>query len=146
MASYRHVQITTLVTMLTLMLAGHGLAFERTILRTNGSGQTASRQIVTQRTGSGYTKSTTAAGVQGNTATRSARGTWDPATKTWSRSASTTGSAGRTAASSSTVTTNGYVKSSTVTGPRGNTASRTTQGNWDPDTKTWTRTTTAGAQ
>ncbi|MFA4945212.1 MAG: hypothetical protein WC789_10995 [Lentisphaeria bacterium] len=36
----------------------------------------------------------------------------------------------------------GFSRSSTVTGSQGNSATRESQGHWDPETKTWTKTTT----
>jgi len=68
----------------------------------------------------------------------------------WQRNVSRTGPNGKTSSRSTAVTPtgNGYNKSTTVTGPQGSTATRQAEGQWDPETKTWTRgvTTTGEAQ
>ena len=63
----------------------------------------------------------------------------------WQRNISRTGPNGRTASRDIMVnpTGNGYNRSTTVTGPQGNSATREATGQWDPATKTWSKTTTA---
>jgi|GEM_PF-1269792 len=126
-------------------------AFQRNVSRTGADGRTASRSINTSRTADGYNRSTTYAGPQGNTASRSAQGQWDPATKTWTKSVTAAGSTGQSASRNTTVTRTdtGYAKSTTVTGSQGNSATRSVTGQWDPATKTWSKsvnTTRSGEQ
>jgi len=115
---------------------------------TGPAGRTATSARSATRTPDGYEKSTTVTGPQGNSATRNAQGSWDPATRTWSKSAATTGSGGQSVSTTTTGarTAGGYEKSTTFTGPQGGSASRNVQGSWDPATRTWTKTVTGGAQ
>lgn len=127
------------------------MAFQRNVSRTGTDGKTASRSINTTRSASGYNRSTTYTGPQGNTASRNAQGQWDPATKTWTKSVNAAGASGQSATRNTTAsrTDNGYTKSTTVTGPQGNSATRSVNGQWDPETKTWTKsvnTTRSGEQ
>jgi hypothetical protein len=57
---------------------------------TGPNGQTAERNSTATRTEDGYVKSTSVTGPQGNTATREAQGSWNPETKTWTKSVSVT--------------------------------------------------------
>lgn len=136
------------LTLLSFLAAGEALAFQRSVSRTGPNGHTASRSATTNRTDNGYTRNVTATGPQGNTATRSAQGQWDPGTQTWSRSATSTGPNGGTASKDVNVTRteNGYSRNATVTGPQGNSHTRSSEGQWDPTTNTWTKSvTTTGA-
>jgi len=138
------------VSIIFLATSNEAMARQRNVSRTGPNGNTSSRSTAVTPAGNGYNKSTTVTGPQGNTATRQAEGQWDPETKTWTKSATTTGSGGQTATRGTTVTPtgNGYNKSTTVTGPQGSTATRQAEGQWDPETKTWTKsvTTTGEAQ
>jgi hypothetical protein len=140
-----------LVIMFTLIFIGIAadvMAWQRNVSRTGPGGQTASRNITANRTDSGFDKSTQATGARGNSATRSSQGQWDAATQSWSKNVTTIGANGQTATHSSTATRvdDGYSKTTTATGPQGNTVTRSAQGQWDPETKTWTKsvTTTGG--
>ncbi|GAB6268337.1 MAG: hypothetical protein STSR0002_10780 [Smithella sp.] len=140
------------IMMVTLMFLGatmDAMAWQRNRARTGPKGKTSSTSITGNRTGNGgYNRNATTTGPQGNTATRSAEGQWDPVTKTWTKDVTTTGPEGQTATreTTGTKTENGYNSNTTVTGPQGNTATRSAEGQWDPVTKTWTKTvTTSGA-
>lgn len=137
------------VSLLALLSASATLAGERKITRTGTNGQTSTRNITTTRTENGYLHNTTFTGTQGKTSTRSAQGQWNPDTKTWTKDINATGPNGQTASKnvSQTRTDDGYTRNATMTGPQGNTATRTTEGHWDPATKTWTKNvTTTGAE
>ena len=116
-------------------------AWQRSINRSFANGLSASRTITGSRSAGSYERDTTATGPRGNTATRSAAGSWDPQTQTWTRDVTATGAQGQTASRSSTATRtdDGYTRSTTVSGPQGNSATRTAEGHWDPETRTWTR-------
>jgi hypothetical protein len=60
----------------------------RDVQRQGPEGQTATRHDETQRTEGGYTRSSTATNAQGQTTTRNATATYDPATKTWTKDVS----------------------------------------------------------
>ena len=77
--------------LLSILVTGEALAFQRTISRTGPNGQTASRNTTTSRIDHGYTRDVTVTGPQGNAATRAAQGQWDPATNTWTKSVTLTG-------------------------------------------------------
>ena len=96
------------------------------------------------RTGAGVHRSGTVTDPQGNTVTRQTQGAWDQNSKTWNKSVTTTGPEGQSSQRNSTATrtADGYTRNTTVTGPQGNTATRETQGSWDPETKTWSKSTT----
>lgn len=132
--------------LLTLVWISDSMAFERNITRTGSQGRTSSRQISTERTESGFVRKSETSGPNGASVSRSSQGNWDPATQTWSKTGSATGSAGRSVSSETTAThtEDGYKRSTSVTGPQGNTATREAQGSWDPVTKTWTKTVTSG--
>nr|CBX27232.1 hypothetical protein N47_A12610 [uncultured Desulfobacterium sp.] len=117
------------------------MAWQRNVSRSGPQGRSSSRNIATNRTGNGYSRNTTMTGPQGNTATRSAQGQWDTETKTWTKSVTSTGANGQSATRNTTATKTdeGYNSSTTMTGPQGNTATRSAQGQWDPETKTWTK-------
>jgi hypothetical protein len=112
----------------------------RDVTRTGPGGKTSTTHDELHRTESGYTRETTHTGPNGGVTTRSATGSYDAETKTWTRDATTTRSDGSTATSHSerTRTEDGYQRSATHTGPQG-TTSVEGQGTWDPETKTWTR-------
>jgi hypothetical protein len=146
MATHRIIR-TGSVALLTLAVLAAPLAAEawqRSVSRTNGKGMTSGRTITGAGTTGGYTRNSTYTGPQGNSATRSAQGQWDPATKTWTKDVSATGPSGQTATRSTTATRteDGYTSSGTVTGPDGNSATRSAQGQWDPETNTWTKSVT----
>ncbi len=124
------------------------MAWQRNVTRIHANGNTSNRAITGTRTANGYARNTVYTGPQGNTASRSAQGQWDPATRTWTKNVTATGPNGGTATrnSGATRTDNGYTGTTVATGPRGNTATRNTQGQWDPTTKTWTKTITTNGQ
>jgi len=76
---------------LLILFAAEASAFERSVSRTRANGQTSTKSVTANRTANGYTRDTTVTGPQGNTATRSAQGTWDPSTKTWTKTVTTNG-------------------------------------------------------
>ena len=113
----------------------------------------------------------TRTGPAGGVSTRSANGSYDPASKTltkdvsrvgpggqtssrevqvqkteggFTKDATATGPNGRTATSHTDVqrTSGGVAKEQTFTGPNGGVATRESQGVWDPETHTWTRNST----
>ena len=126
----------------SLLASSEASAFQRNLTRTGANGTTATKGITTTRTENGYTRDVLATGPQGKSATRSAQGQWDASNKTWNRTATSTGPNGGTMTGSATTTRtgNGYTRDSAVTGPQGNTVSRSAQGQWDPATKTWSKT------
>jgi hypothetical protein len=89
----------------------------------------------------------TRTGPAGNTSTRQSSGSYNPATKTYTRSSTTTGPNGNTASSSSSVQATGnggYNRSATHTGPAGNSVTTQGQGSYNSATGTYnqSRTTT----
>jgi hypothetical protein len=88
----------------------------------------------------------TRTGPAGNTATRQQSGSYNPATKTYTRSGTTTGPNGNTSSFNTSVqaTGNGLERSATRTGPNGNSVTSTGQAAYNPATGTATqsRTTT----
>jgi len=60
------------------------------------------------------------------------------------RKSTVTGPGNRTVTNEATTTRTpgGYTRSATTTGPNQNSVNRTSQGQWDPVTKTWSNTTT----
>jgi hypothetical protein len=114
-------------------------SWSKDVTRTNPSGSAATTHVEGQRTDDGYTRTTTHTGPQGGVTTRSATGSYDPATKTWTQDAATTRPDGSTATSHSerTRSEDGYQRSATHTGPKGTTTVEG-EGSWDPETKTFT--------
>ena len=147
-AVWKHTHLLPLtiltLTVLALLTPSDAAAFQRSVARTGANGNTATKNIVATRTENGYSRDVQATGPRGNQATRSAQGQWDAESKTWSRQATSTGPKGNTVTGSTTTarTSNGYARNTTVAGPQGNTASRSAQGQWDPVTKTWSKTVT----
>jgi hypothetical protein len=115
-------------------------SWSKDVTRTNPNGSTATTHVDGQRTDTGYTKTTTHTGPNGGVTTQSATGSYDPASKTFTRDATTTRPDGSTATSHTegTRTDGGYQQTTTHTGPKGTTTT-TGEGTWDPETKTWTR-------
>jgi len=149
--NYRKVALPiALLALFVMTTSTEVMAWQRNISRTGPGGETSSRNIITNRTENGYNRSATVTGPQGNSATRSAQGQWDSASQTWSKNVTSTGNNSQNATRTTTVTGtgSGYNKNTTVTGPQGNTATRQVSGQWDPATKTWTKssTTTGGGQ
>lgn len=110
-----------------------------TVTRTGPAGNTAIRQSSTATTGQGgYTHNTAVTGPAGNTATRQASGSYNPSTKTFTRSATTTGPAGNQSTLNTSVqaTGNGYQRSATRTGPNGNSVTTQGQATYNPSTGT----------
>nr|WP_320048200.1 hypothetical protein [uncultured Desulfuromonas sp.] len=62
---------------------------QRTATNDNGQSATATKSVT--RTDDGYSSSKTVTGPQGNSATKNVQGSWDPETKTWSKSVSNGG-------------------------------------------------------
>jgi len=76
-----------------------------TVTRTGPAGNTSTRQSSISTNGvGGYNASSTVTGPKGNTATRQQSGSYDPTTKTYTRTGTTTGPNGKTATESRTVT------------------------------------------
>ena len=115
-------------------------SWNQDVTRTNPNGTTATTHVEGQRTDGGYTKTTTHTGPNGGVTTQSATGSYDPATRTFTRDATTTRPDGRAATSHTegTRSDGGYQQTTTHTGPKGTTTA-TGEGKWDPETKTWTR-------
>lgn len=135
--------------LLFLLASSQSMAFQRNVSRTGANGKTFSRDIMTNRTAHGYERNVTKTGPQGNTADRSATGQWDAESGTWSRNITKTGPSGQSSnrTTTATRTEDGYNKTATATGPQGNSASREVNGQWDPETRTWTKTvSTSGAE
>ncbi len=114
----KSIAMTTCSLLLSSTLCvGSSFAFERNITRTGSNGFSASKSVNTTRTSqgynrnttvtgvngnsasssssaartdSGYNRSTTVTGPQGNSGTRNVSGSWDAATKTWTKTANTT--------------------------------------------------------
>lgn len=112
----------------------------RDVTRTGPGGKTATTHDELQRTDGGYTRQTTHTGPNGGVTARDVTGSYDPATKSWTKDASVTRPDGSTATTqtSGQRSENGYARHSTHTGPQG-TTTVDGQGTWDPVTKTWTR-------
>src|SRR5262245_16533587 len=94
-----------------------------TVTRTGPAGNTSTRQSNISTNGTcGYNASSTLTGPKGNTATRQQSGSYDPTTKTYTRSGTTTGPAGNQSSFNTSVqaTGNGYQRNATRTGPNGN--------------------------
>jgi len=145
--------------------AGVPRSASSTVTRTGPAGNTTTRQssIATNGQG-GYTAKSTVTGPAGNTVTRQQSGSYDPATKTFTRSGTTAGPNGQQSSFNSSVqaTGNGYSRTMTRTGPNGGTVTTTGQGSYNPspgtanqsrtttgpngNSATETRTVTAGAQ
>jgi hypothetical protein len=118
-----------------------------TVTRTGPAGNTSTRQTTVTTNGQGgYTAKSTLTGPAGNTVTRQQSGSYDPATKTYSRSGTTTGPNGKQSSFNTSLqaTGNGYNRSATRTGPNGQTVTTTGQGAYNPSTGTFnqSRTTT----
>jgi hypothetical protein len=110
-----------------------------TVTRTGPAGNTMTRQTTIATNGhGGYTARSTITGPGGNVFTRQQSGSYDPATKTFARSGTTTGPDGRQSSFSSSVqaTGNGYNRTMTRTGPNGGTVTSTGQGSYNPSTGT----------
>jgi len=58
---------------------------------TNANGQSATATKSVTRTDDGYSSSKTVTGPQGNSATKTAEGSWDPETNTWTKTVTTGG-------------------------------------------------------
>lgn len=82
-----------LLALFFLATSNEAMARQRNVSRTGPNGNTSSRSTAVTPAGNGYNKSTTVTGPQGSTATRQAEGQWDPETKTWTKSVTTTGEA-----------------------------------------------------
>jgi len=110
-----------------------------TVTRTGAAGRTATRQSqVTTNGQGGYTANSTLTGPAGNTATRQQSGSYDPATKTYTRAGTTTGPNGNRSSFSTSVqaTGNGLQRNATRTGPNGNSVTSTGQATYNPSTGT----------
>ena len=140
-AGARQPLMVLLVSVLLTASAVDALAWQRNVSTTGAAGRTATRNISGGHTSDGTFRHSTMTGPNGNSATRSSQGQWDPETRSWNKSVTTTGTGGQSAtrSSSATRTEDGYSKTTTATGPDGNSATRTAQGQWDPETKTWTK-------
>jgi len=113
-------------------------AASSTVTRTGPEGNTATRQSSVATNGQGgYNASSTVTGPNGNTATRQQSGSYNPATKTYTRSGTTTGPNGNQSSFNTSIhaTANGgYNRSATRTGPAGNSVTTTGQGSYNSAT------------
>lgn len=120
-----------------------------TVTRTGTGGNTSTRQSsVTTNAQGGYTAHSTFTGPAGNVTTHTQSGAYNPATKTYSTSASTSYPNGKQSnfVSSTQATGNGYVRSSTWTGPNGKTVTSQGQASYNAATGTINQSrTTTGA-
>lgn len=112
----------------------------RDTVHTGPGGKQGTTHVEGARTASGYTRQSTHTGPGGGVTTRNATGSYDRATRTWTRDATTTRPDGSTATSHGerTRTEDGYQSTTTHTGPKGTTTIQG-EGSWDPETKTFTR-------
>lgn len=62
--------------------------WSRQTTATNANGQSATASQSLTRTDSGYSRSKTVTGPEGNSATKSVEGSWDPETNTWTKTVS----------------------------------------------------------
>jgi hypothetical protein len=119
--------------------AGPPRSGSSTVSRTGGAGNTATRQSSVSTNGQGgYSASSSYTGRAGNTSTRQQSGSYNPATKTYTRSGTTTGPAGNQSSFNTSVqaTGNGYQRSATRTGPSGNSVNTQGQASYNPATGT----------
>jgi hypothetical protein len=129
-------------------LAGTPRAASSTVTRTGPAGNTTTRQTNVATNGQGgYTANSTLTGPAGKTATRQQSGSYNPATKTLTRSGTTTGPNGKQSSFNTSLQATGnggYNRNATRTGPNGNTVTTTGQGSYNPSTGTYnqSRTTT----
>jgi hypothetical protein len=110
-------------------MAGEPRAAGASVSRTGPAGNTATRQSNVATNGQGgYSANSTLTGAVGKTATRQQSGAYNPATKTYSRSGTTTGPNGQQSSfnTSTTATGNGLNRTATRTGPNGNSATKST--------------------
>jgi hypothetical protein len=110
-----------------------------TVNRTGPAGNTSTRQSNVSTTGQGgYSASSTYKGPAGNTSTRQQSGSYNAATGTLTRSATTTGPAGKQSTSNTTLqaTGNGYQRSAVHTGPNGNSVTSQGQASYNSATGT----------
>ena len=122
-------------------------AASATVTHTGPAGNSTTRQSnVTTNGQGGYAASSTVTGPAGKTATRQQSGSYNPATKTYTRSGTTTGPNGKQSSFNTSVqaTGNGLERSATRTGPNGNSVTSTGQAAYNPasGTATQSRTTT----
>jgi len=88
---------TAVLTVIVLgSLSAGAMAYERKSSVTGAGGKTASTDVTATKTADGYQRSATATGPGGKTASSQSSGTWDPATKTWTKDKSVTGPNGQT--------------------------------------------------
>ena len=106
-----------------------GQTTHTTVTRTGPAGNSATRNTTATATANGFESSSTVTGSNGKTASRSQTGTYDPATKTWTRSANSVGPNGKTASTDVVVqkTDTGFTRDVTKTGPNGKTTSTSRQ-------------------
>ena len=110
-----------------LAMAAKPRAASATVTRTGPAGNTATRQSNVATNGQGgYTAGSTVTGPAGNTATRQQSGSYNPATKTFTRSGTTTGPNGNSVTSTGQAAynpaTGTATQSRTTTGPNGKSA------------------------
>ena len=113
--------------------------WKRGITTEDEEGNAVTRYTETTKTEDGYQRNSVVVGPDGETATRSGRGTWDPETKTWKRGAVVAGPEGDAVSKGVEVkkTDEGYTRNSGVSDSEGSTTTRSARGVWDPETKTW---------
>lgn len=106
-----------------------GASHSSTVTRTGPAGQAATRQSTVTATDNGFQSSSTVSGPNGKTATRDQTGTYDAATGTWTRNATSAGPNGQSSSTSATVqkTETGYARDAVRTGPQGNTATSSSE-------------------
>jgi hypothetical protein len=109
-------------------------------LHTGPGGKQSTTHVEGARTENGYTRQSTHTGPNGGVTTRNTTGSYDPETRSWSKDVTRTNPNGSMATThvEGQRTDSGYTKTITHTGPKGTTTVEG-EGNWDPETKTWTR-------
>src|SRR5262245_10155259 len=114
--------------------------YTRDTLHTGPGGKQATTHVEGARTENGYTRQSTHTGPDGGVTTRNTTGSYDPETKSWTKDVTRTNPYGSTATTHAEGqrTDGGYQQTTTHTGPPGTTTIQG-EGQWDPETKTWTR-------
>lgn len=89
--------LSSLAVTAALVLGGFGLsqAYERNTSVTGSGGKTVSKRVTGSRTDNGYTRSETTIGPNGKSVEKDSSGSWDSATKTWTKDKSVTGPNGK---------------------------------------------------
>jgi len=95
MNAIRLVALIVLFVGLMLIESGNGHAFRRKSSATGPRGRTVTNEATTTRTPGGYSRSATTTGPGGASVNRTSQGQWNPATKTWTNTTTSTGPQGQ---------------------------------------------------